>query len=432
MADPYFQFTKLLERSQWYEPAKLKALQDKGLTRLLTHAWQQAPAYRERLAPLFEKGDVPDLSRWQEIPILTRKEAQANSLEYYARQVPEQAGETFEQQTSGSTGRPFKHRTSALQKVANQATIARVYNWYGVDPEKSCANFSTTVPGSSNLPDGVAKNEWQRGFPKGVGYWLDHKLTNSAQKLEWLLRHPTVYLGTTPNTALGIVYEAEHADVRLPRYEALMLGSEMLTDDTAKIIRAELSDTIINLYGSEETGRMTASCPHSNQMHIHEEICLLEVLDDQNREVEPGQTGRVVVTPFYNFAMPLIRYAVGDYAKRSPTPCKCARSSRTLSRIVGRERNLFRFMDGTSFWPSLNIDNFRSIVPFQQWQITQDRLDHVVVRLVTAQIGAAGDNNAFQAAMRQALHPSLSVDVEYVLDIPRAEGGKFEEFQSLL
>lgn len=432
MTDPYFQFTKLLERSQWYKPAKLKALQDKGLTRLLTHAWQQAPAYRERLAPLFKKGDVPDLSRWQEIPILTRKEAQANSLEYYAQQVPEQAGETFEQQTSGSTGMPFKHGTSALQKVANQATISRNYNWFGVDANKSCAILAASPTDDSSFPDGLREPQWQRGFPEGMGHWLDHKSTNSAQKLDWLRRNPSHYLSTTPNTALGIVLEARKLEVELKPYDALIIGSEVLTDSTAEILRSELSNTVINLYGSEECGRMAGVCAEFNNLHIYEEVCLVELLDEQDGEVEPGQTGRIVVTPFYNFAMPLIRYDIGDYATLTAEPCGCGRSIRALSSIAGRERNLFKFIDGSSTWPSIRIEELQAIVPFQQWQITQTQLDHLEVSLVLVDRDFPINQEAFQQALCRALNAQFTVSINGVNEISREKSGKYEEFRSML
>lgn len=432
MSEPFLKFTQMLAQSQWWEPARIQALQKKGLVRILTHAWQQAPAYRERLAPLFAAGNQPDLSRWDEIPVLTRKEAQANTEEYYALQVPQQAGATFDQQTSGSTGMPLRHRTSALQGVASQAAAVRCLDWYKIDPNKSCAMFSTTVPGASDLPDGAMQREWQRGFPDGVGYWLDHKLTNSAQKLAWLRRKSTNYLATTPNIAHGVILEAENTHSTLRRYEALMLGGETLTPRTEAILRERLSDTLINNYGSEECGRMAVCCPEFNHMHLHEEFCFIEVLDDENKVVEPGQTGRVVVTSFYNFAMPLIRYAIGDYATLLSEPCACGRSSRALARIAGRERNLFRFADGTSFWPSLRIEEFQAIVPFQQWQFIQDRPDHLSVCLILPDVDLVFDRNVFQRAVCKSFRQQIDVDIRLVSSIPRDESGKFEEFKSVL
>lgn len=432
MSDPYFKFTKMLKQSQWWEPARLRALQEKGLLRILAHAWQQAPAYKERLAPLFGAGDMPDLSKWDDIPVLTRKEAQTRTEEFYARQVPVQAGETISKQTSGSTGMPLHHRTSALQDVASQAAVARRNEWFGIDANKSCSTFATTLRDASNLPEGATQREWQRGFPDGISYWLDHKLTNSAQKLAWLRQKPTDYLVTTPNIALGIVLEAENTRSTLPRYEAVLLGGEVLTPNTEAVLRERLSNKLANSYGSEECGRLAVWCPEFKNMHVHEEFCLIEILDENNRPAKPGQTGKVVVTPFYNFAMPLIRYAVGDYATVPVEPCPCGRSSLSLSRIAGRERHLFRFADGTSFWPSLRIEEFQAIVPFQQWQLVQDRLDHISVCLILPDTNIEFDHNAFEMALRATFRQNIDVDISLVNSIPRDASGKFEEFKSLI
>ena len=47
-------------------------------------------------------------------------------------------------------------------------------------------------------------------------------------------------------------------------------------------------------------------------LHVNAESVLVEVVDDAGRPVAPGQSGRVVVTPFGSTPMPLIRYDQGD------------------------------------------------------------------------------------------------------------------------
>jgi len=61
-----------------------------------------------------------------------------------------------------------------------------------------------------------------------------------------------------------------------------------------------------------------------------------------------GQVGRVVVTDLHNFATPLIRYDLGDYAEMADT-CPCGRGLPALKRIMGRRRNMVRLPDGRSF-----------------------------------------------------------------------------------
>ena len=61
------------------------------------------------------------------------------------------------------------------------------------------------------------------------------------------------------------------------------------------------------------------------------------MLDGQGKPCGVGEIGRVVVTPLSNFAMPLIRYDVGDTAEVGP-PCACRRGLPVLTRIIGRDR----------------------------------------------------------------------------------------------
>ena len=94
----------------------------------------------------------------------------------------------------------------------------------------------------------------------------------------------------------------------------------------------------------------------------------------------PGREGRIVATPFYNLAMPLIRYDMGDYGILSPEPCGCGRTLPVLQRILGRARNVFRFVDGSRKWPLLQSSEVQTFVPNRQWQVVQTAVDRVELR----------------------------------------------------
>ncbi len=49
--------------------------------------------------------------------------------------------------------------------------------------------------------------------------------------------------------------------------------------------------------------------------HLNRANCYIEVLKfDSDEQVAPGELGRIVVTDFTNYAMPMIRYDIGDVA----------------------------------------------------------------------------------------------------------------------
>src|SRR5262249_57510260 len=103
---------------------------------------------------------------------------------------------------------------------------------------------------------------------------------------------------------------------------------------------------------------------------VQSENLLLEVLDERGRPCGPGETGRVVVTTLHNFAMPLIRYAIGDYATVGP-PCPCGRGLPVLTRIMGRARNMLTLPDGKQIWPYFAGENLSGLAPTRQYQLVQ-------------------------------------------------------------
>ncbi len=108
----------------------------------------------------------------------------------------------------------------------------------------------------------------------------------------------------------------------------------------------------------------------------------MEILRPDNTPCAVGETGRVVVTDLHNYAMPLIRYDIGDYATPGPR-CACGRAHTTLSAIAGRERNLLR-IGNQRYWPLVGFHSFRDIAPIIQYQLLQHSEQLIEVRLVCA------------------------------------------------
>ena len=52
------------------------------------------------------------------------------------------------------------------------------------------------------------------------------------------------------------------------------------------------------------------------------ENLIVEIVDDKGAPCASGEIGRVIVTDLHNFATPLMRYDIGDYAEVA-APCLC-------------------------------------------------------------------------------------------------------------
>jgi phenylacetate-CoA ligase len=158
------------------------------------------------------------------------------------------------------------------------------------------------------------------------------------------------------------------------------------------------------------------------------ENLIVEILGPDGAQAGAGETGRLTITDLRNYATPLIRYDIGDYAEVGP-PCSCGRSLPTLRRVLGRERNLILMPDGTRHWPLVGFHKFREIAPIVQYQFIQDSRESIEMRLVVERMLDDAEESALRALVQTALGFDFAIRFVYFDgEIPAAPGGKFEEF----
>jgi phenylacetate-CoA ligase len=129
--------------------------------------------------------------------------------------------------------------------------------------------------------------------------------------------------------------------VRGPGLAELKLGQ-----DLRSLWKADVYST----YASSECVTSFCECTAQQGGHLHPDLAILELLDDQDRPVAPGNVGEVVLTPFGTEGMPLVRFKTGDVSMLIPEPCRCGRRSPRLGPILGRKQQMMK-VRGTSLYP---------------------------------------------------------------------------------
>ncbi len=158
--------------------------------------------------------------------------------------------------------------------------------------------------------------------------------------------------------------------------------------------------------------------------HVNAELVVLEVLDSDNRPVLPGKPGRVVITPLFNAAQPLIRYEQGDIAVPG-TSCACGCSLPVLSELRGRVDDLFHLPVGVASFANLNEKMLQETLQADALQFAQVAPEHIVVRYVAPKTADEAAKAAITASVRELLnYPAMNVSFQQLDDIPANEGGK--------
>lgn len=414
-----------LERSQWLPPAVLRELQFRQLDALLRHAWATVPYYRERWAGCYDPGEPLTPASFSRIPLLTRAELQGNFDGLKSTAVPQAHGRVAESRTSGSTGQPVRVLKTDLVQLMWQAIVLREHRWFQRDLGGKLVAIrqgaeNAESDGWGPATDGV--------FRTGRSATLSIRVDVDVQ-LQWLQQQQPDYLLTYPSNVAELARSSLARGLRIPRLREVRTFGEILPPETRELCLEAWSVPVTDAYSSDEAGYIALQCPRHEHYHVQSENVLLELLDDRGKPCGPGETGRVTVTALHNFATPLVRYELADYAEVGDT-CSCGRSLPVLRRIVGRVRNMLLAPGGKRYWPTFGSAGLAGLAPVVRQQLVQISLEAIEVRLVTARPLTAEEEARLRAHILSKLPAPFDLRFSYHDDLPRGSGGKFEDFVS--
>jgi phenylacetate-CoA ligase len=194
-----------------------------------------------------------------------------------------------------------------------------------------------------------------------------------------------------------------------------------------------LGGTIRDLYGSNEFNLLAWECPAGEgTYHVCDDSVVLEVVGPDGRPVGVGETGEVVVSGLHSFAMPFIRYMIGDLAVRGPDRCPCGAPWSTLMAIHGRTIDVFRLAGGMSLHPWTVHNAVRPWLGMvRQASLVQTAADRLEYRVVATPAMGAAEEELLSAAARSALPIGIGFTVRRVDAIPPGPGGKSRPFVAL-
>ncbi len=422
-----------MEQSQWLSDGQLQERQQGQLALLLRHAWDTSPGYRTRLEsagynPSLPHDDPSVQSIWSAIPVLTRSDLQNEHASLASRTVPPSHGAVFTMESSGSTGRPVQVLGTDLTRFFWQVTTLRDHFWHRRDFSKSLFAIRPDRGGRDGI---VSRQGW--GAPVDMlmssgPMWLMHSSSAVEEQFERLCELRPDYLMTLPSNLRELSLLATRRGTRPVGREIRTFG-ESVSDELRELVRESFGVPLIDIYSATETGYLALQCPLGDCYHVNAETVLLEVLSDDGTRCQPGEIGRVVVTSLHNFALPLIRYEVGDYAEVGGS-CPCGRGLPVLNRILGRVRGMAVAPDGARFWPSFPGEVWMHVAPIRQLQLVQTGKDSIMVTYAMERELNSHEERLLTTALRTSLGYSYQLTCRRVESIPRSPNGKFEDFIS--
>lgn len=413
-----------LEKSQWLPAETLESLQNDKLRALIRHASTNVPYYRALFA---EHGivasQIQDVSDLKKIPVLTKDTLRLRGDEFVSENVKKSL--LASGWTTGSTGTPINALRSRESIVMESASLWRQRRWAGIEPgERKAAVWGTiwdyvVVPAQLKTPPYWRYNWAENQLLLSYYHMSDETLPLYIDKLREF--QPASIEGF-PSTLLTIARFMKRRNLYLP-VRAVFTSSETLYEAHRMEIEERFQTKVYDHYGQAERVTGAFECAEHSGLHVAPEYGVMEILK-QGRDVLPGETGEVIGTGLNNFAMPLIRYQVGDLATVAPGPCACGRHMTLLSAIEGRLADVIKTPDGRTIPGNGVMGAFHGIDNIRRAQVIQETIDRVEILVELQDPNRGIDASTLQTNLQVCIGSAIEVRVRPVESIP-TEGRKF-------
>lgn len=329
--------------------------------------------------------------------------------------------------TSGSTGTPFKVFHNKAKKNRNTADTIYFASRGGYDLGKKLFYFKIW---SANNHKNRLLLFMQNIVPIDVlnlktdASCIIEKINNSRQPLNFL-----GYVSALETLCI----EFEKADKlnNDVKVNSIITMSEGITD-FMKIKGKEIFKCeVLSRYSNIENGiiaQQTLDCP--DEFIINNASYYVEILSLESDEVLPyGQLGRIVVTDFYNEAMPLIRYDTGDTGVLEERDIN-GKKQMVLSRIEGRKLDQIFNTKGELISSYIVYKNMWKYTELEQYQLIQKGAKEFEMKLLLQ--GKFKREVELRNEFLSYLGDDAIFDITYVTDIPLLDSGKRKKVVNLM
>ena len=328
-------------------------MQEQKLQELLAYLNIHSPFYKELFdANNINIDDIKTLDDLKLIPTTVKEDLQKRNDDFMCvsrDQIIEYSS------TSGTLGSPV------TVTLTENDLLRLTYNEYS---SFTCAD---------GKPDDVYQLmlTLDRQFMAGLAYYSGIRkigagiirLGPGVPSLQWdtILRLKPTAIVAVPSFIYKLIqYAQEHGiDINSSSVKkAVCIGENIRnTDFSLNILGKKITDAwdikLYSTYASTEMQTAFTECGYGKGGHHQPELLIVELLDENNQQVAPGEPGEVTITTLGVEGMPLLRYKTGDICLYDDKPCECGRTTLRLSPIIGRKKQMIKFKGTTLYPPSL-------------------------------------------------------------------------------
>jgi phenylacetate-CoA ligase len=408
-----------------YEPLERQLeIRDRRVREIVRYATRHVPAYRA-LDPAEIRG-ADDLAR---LPLISRTNLLDDRPAFHSNAVREADGLVI--RTSGSSGEPLDvvhDRRSALANIAySERERAVVHAMLGTKAYRTLA-FEYSLGALLVVRAFYDTAAYRPRRPSFAFVPSEEPLERCLDALRSI--RPDVVIGTG-SWLEPIFREVVAVKPPVPLPGLLIHGGSAMSAACRELIEDDLGIPFVSRYAAGESLKIGYTCEARAGFHLHEDLCVVELVGADGTPVADGEWGRVVISNLVNLGTVLLRYELGDYGRITSAPCACGRPSRRLVELEGKSVVNLRLPDGTVVHSRTLWGVIKRVDGVRRFQIVQHAPDRFEIRLVT------DDRSTYDAILPtilsgiQGLLPGCEVDASWHAELHAEPGRRFETIVAL-
>lgn len=345
----------------------------------------------------------------KEFPVITKDIVKENYNDFISNKY--ERNKMIKARTSGSYGTPFTFLFTKEKKEIQRSDVIYFSRWANYD-----VGIKHGLATAKNKPKILQKlqNQYVIIPLKITEKWLEKEIKKiKKRKLKILIGYPST---------IGAI--AKHMLLKNETYklDGVITISEVLTNNVRDDITKAFGVEPLSRYTTEELGVLGMECPEEQNLHLNNVNFMIEILDENNNRVQPGEQGEVVVTDLYSHAMPLIRYKTGDLAILGDKTCDCGLETPYLKTLLGRQLEVIYDSDENKVGSMIINGQMRDIKGVRQFQFIQTGKSEYTLNIV--KLEEIIDEEEIIKRYENVLGQKAIIYFNYVDDIPPLRSGK--------
>jgi len=422
--NPTRKYMSELEKSQWFTPGKIKELQENKLKRLIKHAYETVPHYhkifRENKLNLNDFKSLDDLAK---LPILSREKVRDEFSALISRGYPRK--KMMYGCTGGSTGEPIKFYTTRENRCWSNAARYLAWQWAGFEiGDKFAQVFGLHLDRPVfQSARGKLEGKIKRRIDLDAYRMSEKALEEFAHKIRRY--KPKLIYGTAAGVAILAKYIEEKALEGI-HAESVIIDSMKLFEHEVETIERVFGCRVWWNYHNRENGTFASECSEHSGYHLFTQNFIFEFVQ-KGEQVAPGETGAILVTDLHNYAMPFIRYEVGDMGVPSHEICNCGRGLPLMSKLFGRTAEILVSATGefvtAPFYGHLQSFFDPHSPKIKQYQVIQETPGKILVKIIPDE-GYSPEDTEIIRRIVVSIMGNLEIEIKLVNSIATSMSGK--------